>query len=170
MNRFRPHLSRMLLALAATAIAGLVVAAGAASGAKERKRPIPNPIASGAPESTQALPGFDAREQDPVARVDGTAEAARGRLLASIPGKAVLDTDPASGAIRSLGRLDGLLTGPSSDRPPSIALDYVRAHHAAFGISRAQVDSLRLSNHFTDPDGNRHLRFTQEVDGVPVFG
>ena len=47
----------------------------------------------------------------------------------------VVDIDPATGTPRMLARLDGTLTGPSSDSPVAIASSFVASHSAELGVS-----------------------------------
>src|SRR3954454_2704 len=168
MDRFRPRRARLLFALTATAITGLVAATSAASGAGERNHPVNSVISSSTKAANQGLPNFDTHQGD--ATTPARTLAAQAKLEDSLGSGAGLETDPATDAVRSLGRLDGFLTGPS-DRPPGqIALGYVRAHHSAFGIGSADVGSLRSFTQFTDTSGTRHLSFVQTVGGIPVFG
>ena len=64
---------------------------------------------------------------------------------------------------------DGLLTGPSSASPESIALGYVRAHAGSFGLDGDDVDTLQLVARSTSPDGITHLRYDQVLDGVESY-
>ncbi len=165
----RPRRARLLIAVAATAVTGLVGATSAASGASERNQPINSVISSSAKAAHQGLPNFDVRRAE-VATTPARTVAAQAKLRSSLGSGAVLETDPATGAVRSLGRLDGFLTGPSDHPARQIALDYIRTHHAAFGISSAAVGSLRPFSQFADSSGNHHLSFVQTVGGIPVFG
>ena len=166
-NRIRN--SRLWFAFAAVAITGLCATAVASGGAQPAGSA--GTISSSAAGARQASPSnLDARRAGPAGRPPAGVVAARARLGGSLGNQGVLETDRATGAVRSLGRLNGFLTDPSTRAASRIALDYVRAHHAAFGISASDVDSLRLRAEFANPDGIRHLSFRQEVGGVPVFG
>jgi subtilisin-like proprotein convertase family protein len=64
---------------------------------------------------------------------------------------------------------DGLLTGPSSASPESIALGYVRAHETTFGLDAADVGQLVLEARSVSPDGITHLRYDQVLDGIESY-
>ncbi len=74
-----------------------------------------------------------------------------------------------TGAPRVVARLDGFLTGPSGAAPADIALGYLRAHRAAFGVAGADLDALRLVRDYVDILGTHHLTWVQTVDGVPMW-
>ena len=73
-----------------------------------------------------------------------------------------------TGGLKAVGKLDGYLTGASSADAESVALGYVRAHAAAFGLSASDLDALKLVRDYTSLDGVRHLQWAQVVDGVTV--
>ena len=56
-----------------------------------------------------------------------------------------------TGGLRTVGRTDGLLTGPSSADPATVALDYVRAHADAFGLDGADLATLEPANRTSRP-------------------
>lgn len=66
-------------------------------------------------------------------------------------------------------REDGLLTGPSSQSPQEIVLDYVRAHEDVFGLDEDDIGNLKLLARSVSPDGIVHLRLNQVLDGIPSF-
>ncbi len=119
----------------------------------------------------QGLRSFDSRAK-PAAAAEPTAKAAaaQARLTDSIGPQAVVSADPATGGVRSVGQLDGFLTGRSDRSAASVALGYVRDNHAAFGIPASAVDSLHKFDGFTDAAGAHHVSFVQYQQGVPVFG
>ena len=82
----------------------------------------------------------------------------------------VIDLDPLTGTPRQVGRLDGSLTGPSPASAEDIALGYVRAHAAVFGLSAADLARLGPARDYVDIEGIHHLAFVQRVGGVPLFG
>jgi hypothetical protein len=123
--------------------------------------------ALGAPAATAVEPetaNFDARpEQTDVPPGERAREALRDRL-----GRfGALSLDDQTGTLRSVGRLDGFLTGPSGRAPSAIALGYVRDHAQAFGIEADDLDGLRLVDR-QYAGGIEHLRWEQRYRGIPV--
>jgi hypothetical protein len=117
----RPRPARLTLAIAAASVAGLLTATATATGTSDEDRPVNSIMSNPAEGASLGLPNFDSRSGDPAARPAGDVLAAREELREEIGGGAILETEPATGAIRSLGRLDGLLTGPSGLSPKRIA-------------------------------------------------
>ena len=79
-------------------------------------------------------------------------------------------TDPTTGTLRFVGRLDGFLTPVRAIRSASaVALDYVRSHRIAFGLSRSDLRTFRLHRDYVDVGGTHHLAWAQRVGGVEVF-
>ena len=138
-----------------------------------------NPLARDAANRPGEVPGyFDARGarssagQATLYRTASRAAtgAATQALLASLPGRAVLDIDGTTGTVRTLARLDGFLTRKSSKRPSAVALSYVRAHHEALGLTKGDLKTFRLRRDYRDIGGVHHLYWRQVVGGEPVFG
>jgi Zn-dependent metalloprotease len=92
------------------------------------------------------------------------------KLRDALGTQGIVDIDRATGTPRRVARTDGFLTGASSKKPATIALDYVKAHLDVFGLTAAAVDGLRLRKDYVDVAGTHHLSFVQSVDGVTVFG
>ena len=159
-----PHRALVLAALAAAALA-----LPAAAFAKDRSEQA---------STRDKLAFFDSR-QTPQARIVLRGKA---RKLAESPNPAVealrdtlgsegvIDVDPLTSTPRMVGRLDGFLTGPSSASPSSVALGYVSANAAAFGLSPETMRGLELARDYVSIDGVHHLFYVQKVNGVPVFG
>ena len=82
----------------------------------------------------------------------------------------VVSLDPLTGTPRTVSRLDGFLTGPSGRTPSRVVLDYVRSHPDVFRLTGADLARLQLRSRYTDVSGIRHLSWTQQVGGVPLFG
>ncbi|WP_018348157.1 M36 family metallopeptidase [Longispora albida] len=82
----------------------------------------------------------------------------------------VVELDSLTGTFRQVSKLDGFLTGPSKAAPDAIALNYLRDHTSAFGLSASDINRMSLRKVYVDVAGNSHLSFIQTVDGVPVFG
>lgn len=96
-----------------------------------------------------------------------TADAAFAKSLGP---QGIVDIDPLTGTPRNVGRLDGFLSGRSSAPARTIALDYVRDHLAALGLTQADLSTFTFRQDYVDPLGIHHLSWTQSVDGTPVFG
>jgi subtilisin-like proprotein convertase family protein len=115
-----------------------------------------------------AQPDFDARGGDradiPAATTD-----AREALVKRLGAQAVVTADPVTGGLRSVGRTDGLLTGPSSADPATVALDYARTHADAFGLDGADLATLEPITRSVSPDGVTHLTFGQLDNGVGAY-
>ncbi|HWH92631.1 MAG TPA: M36 family metallopeptidase, partial [Baekduia sp.] len=77
--------------------------------------------------------------------------------------------DPVTGGLRSVGRADGFLTGPSQADPATIALDYVRAHADAFGLDATDIATLRQTSRSTSANGVTHLAFGQFDGGIAAY-
>ena len=94
---------------------------------------------------------------------------ARARLRDSLGRYAQVTVNQQTGGLQAVGRLDGYLTGRSSASATSIALGYVRAHAAAFGLTQQDLDGLKLVRDYTSsPKGVGHLQWAQVVDGITV--
>jgi hypothetical protein len=104
------------------------------------------------------------------ARLMARAPAALRQLDRKLGVQGVVDLDPVSGTPRVIAKVDGFLTGPRTGSARTIALDYVRSHEAAFGISDATLRTLRFQGDYVSIDGTHHLAWTQERAGITVFG
>jgi extracellular elastinolytic metalloproteinase len=117
------------------------------------------PSRAAAPAAGQAL-----KPTVPQAR-----EAARARLRDALGRTGTVQTDRRTGGVRVAAKLGGFLTrerkGASAAR---IALDYVKAHSDAFGLTAADLGTLELAD-TTRANGITHLRWVQRVDGVPFI-
>jgi hypothetical protein len=82
----------------------------------------------------------------------------------------IVDIDEATGTPRRVAKINGFLTAASKSKPATIALNYVKANSAVFGLDAAAVGGLKLRKDYVDVAGTHHLSFTQSVDGVSVFG
>src|SRR5688572_18498863 len=95
------------------------------------------------------------------------ARAALGRSLGT---QGVLQSDPTTGTLRFVGRLDGFLTKRTSDRPMRIVMRYLRDHRLAFGLRGRDLRTLRLRDDYLDALGTHHLSFVQRARGLTLFG
>src|SRR3954451_9450451 len=89
--------------------------------------------------------------------------ATRQFLKAAPTDGSVLDIAGSTGTVRWLGNLDGTLSGPSSDSPQKVALDYVSAHLADLGLVADDLNTLHLQRDYRDISGTHHLFFTQKI-------
>jgi extracellular elastinolytic metalloproteinase len=128
--------------------------------------------ASGPPQRVGAAPSerpfLDVRE-DAAAR-EAPATPAQDALRRSLGLHGVVDVDPLTGTPRVVARLDGFLTGPSDRDAVDIALDYVRANEAVFGLDENDLAGLRVVRDYVDFQGVRHLVWAQTAGGIPLFG
>ncbi|HEX7248432.1 MAG TPA: M36 family metallopeptidase [Actinomycetota bacterium] len=95
------------------------------------------------------------------------ARAALGRTLGT---QGVLQSDPTTGTLRFVGRLDGFLTKRANDRPARIVMRYLREHRLAFGLRGRDLRTLRLRDDYVDALGTHHLSFVQRAGGLTLFG
>ncbi|HKG36940.1 MAG TPA: M36 family metallopeptidase [Solirubrobacterales bacterium] len=95
---------------------------------------------------------------------------ARADLRRALGPQGVLELDPVTGTPRFVGRLDGLLTGPSDADPARVALGFVRENLAAFDLAPGDLEGLAPAGRHTDGWGVTHLAWTQELAGIPSLG
>ncbi|MDQ2983607.1 MAG: M36 family metallopeptidase [Actinomycetota bacterium] len=125
--------------------------------------------ALGAPATAAARDDFrDTRAHARVSSAPGLVRAQAG-LRHSLGPQGIVERDRVNGTPRVVARLDGFLTGPSSDRPREIALAYVRRHGRAFGLDARDLGQLRLVRRYRDIGGTVHLTWQQSYRGVPAF-
>ena len=113
---------------------------------------------------------LDVRDSGRAVGVSSRTVAARASLARSLGSLGSIQSDPVTGSLRFVGRLDGFLTGPSARSASSVALGYVRANRAAFGLRAADLRSFRLRRDYVDIDGTHHLSWVQRAGGLTVFG
>ena len=146
---------RPVLVIAGTAalVASMAAVPGPVDGLPSAPQP---PAASSDPARPDDLGHYDSRR----------AVSPRG---ASFGGGAIFETDPATGTVRILQKLDGYLTGPSGRPARSIVLTYVRQHHKALGLTAADLRTFDFHRDYVDIEGTHHLSWTQEIGGRKVF-
>jgi extracellular elastinolytic metalloproteinase len=88
----------------------------------------------------------------------------------SLGSQAVVDMDPLTHTARDFGRLDGFLTGRSSAPARTVAMNYVRSHAAALGLTKADLATFRFRQDYVDAAGVHNLSWNQSVGGATVFG
>ena len=128
--------------------------------------PITAQAATNTPRIGPADGNTDVRTVRPVSAANPGAVAA---LRARLGADAVVSVDDRNGALRMVGRLNGFLTPASKADPPDIALGYVRANRAAFGLSAADLSNLVLVRRATSVGGLQRLFWQQRVQGVPAL-
>ncbi|HEY1593800.1 MAG TPA: M36 family metallopeptidase [Thermoleophilaceae bacterium] len=158
--------------LAALAVVLGVIAAVAPAGAGAFRR-------TASPQADPARPFFDIRgggaapagasPQLRPARVSSTTKNARQRFVQTFGVNTALDTDPVTGTVRSLQRLNGTLTGPSAAAPRDIGWNYIRSHTAVLGLDTGDLSDFQLAENSSTPDGLTSLRWTQDYKGIPAF-
>ncbi|HEY3530862.1 MAG TPA: M36 family metallopeptidase [Nocardioides sp.] len=92
------------------------------------------------------------------------------QYFAGLGGQAIVDIDPLTGTPRQLGRLDGFLTGPHQGSARTIALDFVKSHLDALGLTSRDLSTFVFRKDYVDQLGMHHLSWQQRVDGTLVFG
>lgn len=153
---------RSLSAVAAVALlVGFVVAMAPGTSAQQRE-----PSARARIARSSDARYLESRSAIGVSRAVADARIALARTLGA---QAVVDGDPVTGTLRFVGRLDGFLTGASARPAADIALDYVRAHLTAFGLSESDLQTFRLRQDYVDILGTHHLSWVQRVGGVEAF-
>ena len=76
----------------------------------------------------------------------------------------------AQDAARSVQAVDGALSRPAAGDRAAVALDWVRAHRRALGMTAADVDTLDLAARATSSrTGFTHLRYRRSERGIPAF-
>jgi extracellular elastinolytic metalloproteinase len=113
---------------------------------------------------------LDVRAKGTPVGVPARVSAARANLARSLGHLGSISSDPTTGTLRFVGRLDGFLTNRSARTAASIALGYVRANRVAFGVRAADIRSLRLRKDYVDVGGTHHLSWVQRANGLTLFG
>ncbi|MFL5846962.1 MAG: M36 family metallopeptidase [Solirubrobacteraceae bacterium] len=80
-----------------------------------------------------------------------------------------LEADPTTQTVRSLVDLSGALSGVTDGSPVRIARDYAMEHRVALGLTAADFDTFKLASADMGLDGVTHVRWTQEIGGVPAY-
>jgi hypothetical protein len=112
---------------------------------------------------------FDVRSGGSAIAPSARAARARIALARRLGTQGVILSDPVTGTLRMVGRLDGYLTRPSVLPARAVALRFVRANLAAFGLTKADMTTLHLRQDYADVAGTHHLSWTQSFRGVTVF-
>ncbi len=112
---------------------------------------------------------FDVRSGGSAVAPSARTARARTALARRLGTQGVILSDPITGTLRMVGRLDGYLTGPSARPATAVAIRFVRANLAAFGLTKADLKTLRLRQDYADIAGTHHMSWTQSYRGVTVF-
>ena len=125
-------------------------------------------LGSSAHGANVASSGFDKRAGDARATVKPAVRAARASLRATLGARAIVNVDRATGRLRVLGRLDGTLTGASSDDAATVARRFLRDNAGAYGLTSAQIDGLKAG---PEQRSGRlvSVRLTQSRGGVQAI-
>ncbi len=140
--------SRLLLTSALALLCAVEVGAASASAAS---------LANGS---------MDRRAGSARPAVAPAARAARRDLRAQLGRRALLSIDRATGRPRVVGRLDGTLTGPSTDTAAEVALRFLRDHAAVYGLGAADVARLAAGAQRRSAGGLVSVQLTQSHGGV----
>ncbi|MGZ8582370.1 MAG: M36 family metallopeptidase [Actinomycetota bacterium] len=99
------------------------------------------------------------------------ASAASGASYRSAVGHGLVlaQMDPTFGTIRTLARLDGALTPPSTRAPRRIARSFIREHLGDLGMTAGDLGSLAFRRDYVDLLGTHHLSWTQRARGLDAF-
>jgi extracellular elastinolytic metalloproteinase len=169
----RPSVRRSRQAAIVAAVCALAAAViadpGAAAPTASRPAAAAGSVASHADPVKAGSPftgNLDTRERAAVA----DHSRAQIRYTASLGPFAVVAFDPLTHTPDNVSLLRGYLTARSDRSPEAIARGYVRTHAVGLGLDRSDLAKLRLTGRVADLHGVTHLSWTQEADGVPVFG
>jgi hypothetical protein len=119
--------------------------------------------------SARASGTFDVRARGSAVSPGARTMRARITLARQLGAQGVIQSDPVTGTLRFVGRLDGYMTGRSALPAADVAMGYVGSHLAAFGLSKHDLRTFRLARDYVDILGTHHLSWTQSVHGIPAF-
>jgi extracellular elastinolytic metalloproteinase len=181
-QQFLPSRRRAGIAMAAAAALAAAGLAGTTSYAAgpSRTTSASSPRTSSSTAVVGATRGeqrafYDARSQAPSrahalrTAAEAASQPAVTAFKRALPGQTVLDLDGTTGTVRMLTRLDGFLTGASGKNATKIAHRYVSRHHAALGLTKADLKTFRLKRNYVDITGTHHLYWTQRIGGRTVI-
>ncbi len=112
---------------------------------------------------------FDARSRGTAVAPAARTIRARTTLARQLGSQGIISSDPVTGTLRMVARLNGFLTGPSKRPASRVAMDFVGRNLAAFGLSRADLRTFHLRQDYVDIGGTHHLSWTQSARGITVF-
>ena len=114
-----------------------------------------------APFDSRTAEGFAAQ---PTADRPRRAPDSRSRSARRASSTSTRSRAPAGG-----GPARRVLTGPSGEAPADVALGFVNGNLTAFGLSSADLGTLRLVRDYADIHGTHHLYSEQSSQGIPSF-
>ena len=126
-------------------------------------------VAVGRALRSRDLSAFDSRARGAAVAPGARATLARVALARRLGTQGVIQSDPVTGTLRMVGRLDGYLTGPSADAASAVGMGFVSRHLAAFGLTKADLRTFHLRQDYVDIAGTHHVSWTQSKRGVAVF-
>lgn len=112
---------------------------------------------------------FDVRTGGSAVAPSARVARARATLARRLGTQGVIQSDPVTGTLRMVGRLNGYLTGPSRRPATRVAMTFVQRNLAAFGLSRSDLKTFHLRQDYADVGGTHHVSWTQSFRGVTVF-
>jgi extracellular elastinolytic metalloproteinase len=180
--RVKSPVARRGSALAASVAVTFAVGLGGTAIPVADAAPHASKTTSGAGDATSAGASdkgyYDARDGATSAQKAGlarsaalaTSRRATEGLRTSLGLQAVVEMDGLTGTPRQVARLDGFLTGKSSQPASKVAMGFVRANLAALGLKRSDLRTMTLRRDYVDIAGIHHLSWTQSAGGVEVFG
>ncbi len=118
----------------------------------------------------RATSDLDMRRQGSPVGVAPRVLRARASLGRSLGTQGVMQSDPTTGTLRFVGRLDGFLTESTSRPAARVVTRYLRANRVAFGLRGRDLRTLRLRDDYVDALGTHHLSFVQRAGGLTLFG
>ncbi len=132
-----------------------------------------NSAGRAAPGRAQASRGganFDVRASGGAAMAPSArTAAARVQLARRLGAQGVVQSDPLTGTLRMVGRLDGYLTARSARPARAVAMGFVRSNLAGFGLTQGDLKTFRLRQDYVDIAGVHHISWTQSKRGIQVF-
>ena len=112
----------------------------------------------GRAQAGRSVETFDVRDRGGAAIAPGSRVAkARLALARRLGPQGVVQSDPMTGTLRMVGRLDGYLTGRSMRPARAVAMGFVRSNRAAFGLTNADIKTFRLRLDYVDIAGVHHI-------------
>lgn len=112
-----------------------------------------------------ALPGVSASK----AGIEQQEETARRALWQATGEDWIVAVDPTEGTITFAAPKDGACELPKADGRREAALAFLSAHRRIFGMQDPQREWI-VTPHDAALSGPSHVRFSQAVNGVPVYG
>lgn len=180
-RRSRGRRTTLAAGAAGALVAALAAAVPSGGAAPSDAAPAPDRAAPASARTTDRGSSRDTYENFDVRQLRGDSRARADRKQVRGNGKAILRlsrqlghgarilVDPLTGTPDQVAGPKPL-TGASNRTPARVALDYVGRHRDAFGLDRADLDTLVKVRQYTDIHGITHVYWVQRVAGATVFG